>query len=40
MLKAAILVLNQQLGETQNEAEKTALKTGLANWKIHYHNNP
>ena len=40
MLKAAILVLEQQLGQTQNEAEKAALATGLANWKIHYQNNP
>ncbi len=40
MLKAAILVLEQQLGQTRNEAEKAALANGLANWKIHYQNNP
>ncbi len=40
MLKAAILVLEQQLGQTRNEAEKAALASGLANWKIHYQNNP
>ena len=40
MLKAAILVLEQQLDQTHNEAEKAALLTGLANWKIHYQNNP
>jgi glycosyltransferase involved in cell wall biosynthesis len=40
MLKAAILVLNQQISETHNEAEKAALETGLKNWKIHYQNNP
>ena len=40
MLKAAILVLEQQKDQTQNEAEKAALLSGLANWKIHYQNNP
>lgn len=40
MLKAAILVLEQQLDQTRNEAEKAALAIGLANWKIHYQNNP
>jgi glycosyltransferase involved in cell wall biosynthesis len=40
MLKAAILVLEQQMSQTRNEAEKSALETGLANWKIHYQNNP
>lgn len=40
MLKAAILVLEQQLAQTRNEAEKASLESGLANWKIHYQNNP
>lgn len=40
MLKAAILVLEQQLSQTRNEAEKAALESGLSNWKIHYQNNP
>lgn len=40
MLKAAILVLEQQMSQTRNEAEKAALEIGLTNWKIHYQNNP